>query len=97
MLKIRDGVNLEELEKYGFKPKYDTDTGKVTEYYRINGNKKGTTISMSENFSEERKYKNFWHINVHDRKIYDHGYVSLTNDDYEILYDLIKANLVVKE
>lgn len=52
---------------------------------------------MSENFSKERKYKNFWRINIWNRKMYDHGYINLTNNDYEILYDLIKADLVVKE
>ena len=97
MLKIRNDIDLKELEKFGFKPKYDEDTGEVTEYYRINGDIKGTTISMSENFSKERKYKNFWRINIWNRKMYDHGYINLTNNDYEILYDLIKADLVVKE
>ena len=29
MLKIKDDVNLKELEKFGFKPKYDEDTGKI--------------------------------------------------------------------
>lgn len=32
MLKIKDNVDLKELENYGFKPKYDTDTGKLCSY-----------------------------------------------------------------
>ena len=35
MLKIKDKVDLKELEKFGFKPKYDEDTGKLVEMYRI--------------------------------------------------------------
>ena len=34
MLKIKDDVDLEELEKFGFKPKYDVDTGELKEYYK---------------------------------------------------------------
>ena len=29
MLKIKDNVDLKELEKYGLKPKYDEDTGEI--------------------------------------------------------------------
>ena len=32
MLKIKDDVDLKELEKFGFKPKYDEDTGKIIRY-----------------------------------------------------------------
>ena len=96
MLKIKDNVDLKELEKFGFKPKYDEDTGKLVEMYRITGDKRGTTITMAENFYSNRKYKNFWHIFSRNRRITDNGYVDLTTDDYEILYDLIKADLVEK-
>ena len=38
MLKIKDNVDLNILiEKYGFKPRYDVDTGEIIELYRING------------------------------------------------------------
>lgn len=33
-LKLKDGVEPKELEKFGFVPKYDVDTGKVKEYQR---------------------------------------------------------------
>ena len=33
-LKLKENVDAEILLKYGFKPKYDVDTGKVIEYYR---------------------------------------------------------------
>ncbi len=32
MLRIRDDVDLKELEKFGFKPKYDENTGKIYKY-----------------------------------------------------------------
>ena len=32
MLKIKDNVDLKELDKYGFKPKYDIDNGKLKKY-----------------------------------------------------------------
>ena len=36
MLKIRDEVDLKELEKFGFKAKYDEDTGKIKAYEKVN-------------------------------------------------------------
>lgn len=35
MLKIKDNVDLKELEKFGFKPRYNQNTGKLEEMYRI--------------------------------------------------------------
>lgn len=35
MSKIRDDVDLKELEKFGFKPKYDENTGKIRAYEKI--------------------------------------------------------------
>ena len=34
MLRIKQEVDLKELEKFGFKPKYDCDTGNILYYYR---------------------------------------------------------------
>ena len=39
MLKIRDEVDLKELEKFGFKAKYDEDTGKIKAYEKVNKEK----------------------------------------------------------
>ena len=97
MLKIRDDVDLKKLEKFGFRPKYDEDTGKLVEMYRISGDRKGTTIKYADNFNGEHGYRDFWHVYNWNRRIYNHGYsVNLSIDDYEILYDLIKADLVEK-
>lgn len=97
MLKIKDNVDLKDLEKFGFKPKYDEDTGKLVEMYRITGDKRGTTITWKENFSNEYAYRDFWHIVKSTRLICNHGYkLNLKSDDYDVLYDLIKADLVEK-
>lgn len=93
MLKIKDGVDLKELEKFGFKPKYNEDTGKVYEYYRIIGDRKGTTIKYNDNFNGKYKYRNFWTIFTWNRQITNHGYIKLSDDDYEVLYDLIQARI----
>lgn len=34
MLKIKDSVDLKELEKFGFKPKYDENTGRIYAYQK---------------------------------------------------------------
>ena len=34
MLRIKDNVDLKELEKFGFKTKYDEDTGELKENYK---------------------------------------------------------------
>jgi hypothetical protein len=33
-LKLKENVNAEILLNYGFKPRYDVDTGEIVEYYR---------------------------------------------------------------
>ena len=35
MLKIKDNVDLKELEKYGFKTKYNEDTGEISYMYYL--------------------------------------------------------------
>ena len=55
-------------------------------------------VILFRHISKSNTYlANFWHVFSWNRKITDHGYVDLTTDDYEILYDLIQAGLVVKE
>ena len=36
MLKIKDSVDLKELEKFGFKPKYSEENGELIEYFFVN-------------------------------------------------------------
>ena len=92
MLKIKDGVNLKELEKFGFKAKYDEDTGKVCAYQKkCEKDVGGLLITITETTSLIRIYKAFkgksveWRINKY-------------NDYFDIdtLFDLIQAGLVIK-
>ena len=114
MLKIRDDVDLNIfIEKYGFKPEYNVNTGELQELYRIEGHyfgenqkeRKTTTITKQENksgkFNKEERFKAYWFINVRKKTFKDYTpggnyYLSLDDEDYEILYDLIQAGLVEK-
>jgi glutathione peroxidase-family protein len=71
MLKIRDDVNLKELEKYGFK-KY--------EYTHL------LVLRKEEH--------DFACIDIRNKR---YEILDICNLTYNITYDLIKANLVVKE
>ncbi len=84
MLKIKDIVDLKELEKFGFKPKYNEDTGKIERYIYNN--------SMVINIKDRkmypfRKYNEYSEI---DLEYFKADFVE------EALYDLIKADLVEK-
>lgn len=114
MLKIKDNVDLNIfIDKYGFKPEYNKDTGELIELYRIQGyylgererRRKSATITKQENLDYQKYHRNFkeyWFINPITRifknyKSYANCMVlTLDVDDYEILYDLIQANLVEK-
>ena len=74
MLKIKDNVDLKELEKYGFK-EYNL-TGKV--HYEIN-------------------YRNMNNIKINsDTRLIYFNQMSVHNFIPNIIYDLIKADLVEK-
>lgn len=105
-LYIKQDFNIKELEKFGFKPIYDENTGELEEMYRINryyvGEKekrrKTTTITKDENRFGNNDFKNFWNIFKRHRVIKPFTYhLNLDVEDYEILYDLIKADIVIKE
>ena len=106
MLKIKDEVDLSIfIEKYNFKPRYDMDTGKLIELYRINGHYAGekekrrqtATITLKENFMNKKSKHNWLSIIACSKEICPEFYqLSLDTEDYEILYDLIKADLVEK-
>ncbi len=84
MLKIKDDVDLKELKKFGFKPKYDEDTGELQRY---------AFKSRMMIYVEDRKIQPFRQYNSYhemDLEYYDSAFVE------EALYDLIKADLVEK-
>ena len=76
MLKIKDNVDLKELEKYGFE--YDDYSGQYKICERnINGS-------------------NYIYINVWNRKILFRQDKPLDKGCLNVLYDLIKADLIEK-
>lgn len=92
MLKIKDNVNLKELEKFGFKAKYDEDTGEVRAYQKkCEKDVGGLLINITETTSLIRIYKAYKGKNIEWR-------INRYNDYFDIdtLYDLIQAGLVTK-
>lgn len=91
MLKIIDYFDASLLKNYGFKPKYDEDTGEIIAYIKINNKKhKGIIIKEATKrklriFKYYRKGKTEWKINPYSEYI-----------DLDTLYDLIQAGLVEK-
>lgn len=91
MLKIKDNIDSKELEQFGFKPKYNEDTGKITAYIKISNERhqgiiiKNIIKSRLRIFKAYRKNKTCWRINPYSEYI-----------DLDTLYDLITAGLVEK-
>lgn len=94
MLKIRDDVNLKELEKFGFKPKYDENTGKIYKYVcekeiGYQNKREVTLITVMKDTYQRGQYDyvEYWKVIFEEK----------CNETVELLFDLIQANLVVKE
>lgn len=95
MLKIKNNVDLKELEKFGFKAKYDEDTGDIKRYikqetnYGFDYNKDYTVISVEKVEKQQGRYDTiyFWQIHLEEK----------TYKSMDLLYDLIQAGLVEKE
>ena len=104
MLKIKDNVDLKELEKFGFKPYYNCDTGKTMYYYREytkfpDFKHKSDWVSRVEFHEATKKMDK----TIHYRKVKNNkelkaiiGKFSNEFDVVEILFDLIQAGLVEK-
>lgn len=82
MLKIKDNVDLKELEKYGFEG---------TKY--LFGN---TIYDTPISLNDDNTNKPCLRIRSYTREIETYDNVSLNNPDVYLLYDLIKADLVEK-
>ena len=97
MLKIKDNINLKELEKFGFKPE-------IINYPHFNINNK--TIAYEKTLHENDKSGAIIEVNCNDRKIcinadlYKIYQNPMFNDIFilnlDIIFDLIKADLVEK-
>ena len=104
MLKIKDDVNLKELlEKYGFKPKYDEDTGelKLLKKAILNDTENEMLVLKVESLEYWRDENDFFNNrkrNPFYKVIYVDGNLSFENGKMfmDILYDLIQAGLVEK-
>ena len=97
MLKIKDNVDLKELEQFGFKPKYDENTGELKEYYKEYCEKINEAMySEKIGFYIKKKRRLF------STKIKCCGYVwnvfseKFGSEMMDLIYDLIKADLVEK-
>ena len=94
MLKIKDNVDLKELEKYGFKSKYDEDTGKIAYIEKTCGRHGWYGGTLNKIFFRKKKFKfRKIDLNVMDLQVDDVYYFE---DIYDTLYDLIKDGLVEK-
>ncbi len=92
MLKIKDNVDLKELEKFGFRAKYNEDTGEVQAYQKkCEKDVGGLLISITETTNLIRIYRAFKGKNIEWR-------INKYSDYFDIdtLYDLIQAGLVEK-
>ena len=97
MLKIKDDVDLKELEKFGFKPKYDENTGELKEYYKefVDDDIRHYTKETIKFYikKEKRFFKTYYSCCGGTWDIFNskYGYEII-----DILYDLIQADLVEK-
>ena len=107
MLKIKDDVDLKELEKFGFKPKYDEDTGTLNEYFFVNKDETSCVGFLGIGIKKEIKSKKlklrytfkrdkFGVPKVRENKIWIIDNYRYYCTDLDKLYDLIQAGLVEK-
>lgn len=93
MLKIKNNVDLKELEKFGFKPKYDENTGNICAYEKkiLKNEYEGLLVTLQETKSRIRIFRRY------TKKI-TIWVIQKYNDYFDIdtLYDLIQAGLVEK-
>lgn len=108
MLKIKDNVDLKELEKFGFMPKYSEKNGELVEYFHVDLKESG--LSMGFGISIRKKDISTKKLRIRHTFKRDKNGVPLVKEkriwvidnynyyytDFDILYDLIKADLVEK-
>ena len=97
MLKIKDDVDLKELEKFGFKPKYDEDTGELKEYYKEYCEKlKEACYYEKIGFYVTKKKRLFSTKRNCCGHLWDIFSERFGNQIMNLIYDLIQAGLVEK-
>lgn len=109
MLKIKDNVDLKELEKFGLKPKYNSDTGEILYYYKDYFTDKYFTSSGCNYFHYQIRVNNET-IKIEKGSIfckkkeikrhfsYDKPPIYADGFGYfvDLLFDLIQAGLIEK-
>ena len=93
MLKIRDDVDLKELEKFGFERIINDTYSK-----RMNNSDDRYETSILVNTSNKETENHVVYYINNDEKVgnIEEYYIDLTGE-LDTLYDLIKADLVIKE
>lgn len=100
MLKIKDSVDLKELEKFGFEPHYFENKELEIKKQIISYSKKTTDYEYRNSLGNIIcKYDGGLEVFVSDRSINlitEHYVGENGRFELDLLYDLIKANLVEK-
>ena len=106
MLKIKDSVDLKELEKFGFKPKYNEDTGELDRYIKVvktDHNHFYYTVEAVEKWIDESDFFKPEKRNPFYKQLSMNYCIATSGQDREllkqlenVLYDLIKADMVEK-
>lgn len=99
MLKIKNDVPIEELEKFGFSFIYDKFTGEKIDAFKISGK---TFKILGLHFFKKQKIidipflgkSNKWIID--DNILWGYSRYETYDFDFDTLYDLIQAGLVEK-
>ena len=107
MLKIKDNVDLKELEKFGFKFRYNQDTGELEKLIKSTGKDKNDIyfcIEVNKYWEDICDFFNPIKENKQYRVLQIKYRMACSNDDCEYLkiivddiYDLIQAGLVEKQ
>lgn len=100
MLKIKESVDLKELEKYGLKPRYDEYTGEITAYYSQPKYDFKNVVERILHFNKKQnKFLIFYkrdNFVLDDYAFIKSSFGRNNSCDFDTLYDLIKADLVEK-
>lgn len=95
-LKLKDGVEPKELEKFGFVPKYDVNTGKIKEYQKefIINPSRGDKKYFKFILYTETKYRWFRRFE-YEAWMSGFDWSDVTDDKcMKMLYDLILNGIV---
>lgn len=109
MLKIKDNVNLEELKRFEFKPRYDSDTGEILYYYKDYFTHRYHTASGYKYSHYEIRVNNTeikinsngqWFKKKAIKRLFIYDKPPIYTDGFgyfvDLLFDLIQAGIVEK-